>query len=217
MTPFRRRSLPVLFTQAARRGLEPGPATRFREARLSSLVEHHLAVFVAHRCPNNPLYGSCSGSYVRSSLSDIDTLQCPPCSSLTPTRGRPAGVPGFYRSFPGRIILGRYPDARRSFGSPQFPSYPVEHMTWSQTPVVTWHTRHYACRFVAFRIIHYVGFRSAKRNLSFRSTTIHFSGLNTGPAPLIHPAPDSRYRVCPRISLLSCWLSFTQAGLSPAG
>ena len=49
------------------------------------------------------------------------------------------------------------------------------------------------------------------------TTTIHISGLNTDPAPLIHPAPDSRYRVCLRISLLSCRLSFTQAGLAPAG
>jgi len=58
MTPFRRRSLPRLFTPAARRGLEPGPATRFREARLSSLVEHHLTVFVAHHCPSNCLDNS---------------------------------------------------------------------------------------------------------------------------------------------------------------
>ncbi len=27
--------------------------------------------------------------------------------------------------------------ARRSFGSPQFPSYPFEHMPWSKTPVAT--------------------------------------------------------------------------------
>jgi len=62
MTPFRRRSPPRLFTPAARRGLEPGTATRFREARLSSLVEHHLSVFVAHHCHNSFLYHSYSGS-----------------------------------------------------------------------------------------------------------------------------------------------------------
>ena len=31
---------------------------------------------------------------------------------------------------------------------------------------------------------------------------------------LIHPASDSRYRFCLWISLLTCWLSFNQAGLS---
>ena len=40
-----------LFTPAARCSLEPGPATRFREAKqLPSHMEHHLSVFVAHRC-----------------------------------------------------------------------------------------------------------------------------------------------------------------------
>ena len=41
------------------------------------------------------------------------------------------------------------------------------------------------------------------------------SGLNTEPALLIHPASDSRYRVYPQISLLTCWLSFGQVGLVP--
>ena len=47
------------------------------------------------------------------------------------------------------------------------------------------------------------------------TTTIHISGLNTEPAPLIHPASDSRYRAYPRISLLTCWLSSSQVGLGP--
>ena len=51
--PFRRRSPPGLFTPAARRSLESDPAARFREAILSSPVEHHLSVFVAHRCRSN--------------------------------------------------------------------------------------------------------------------------------------------------------------------
>jgi len=41
-----------------------------------------------------------------------------------------------------------------------------------------------------------------------------FLRLNTEPAILIHPAPDSRYRGCLRISLLTCWLNFSQVGLS---
>ncbi len=45
-------------------------------------------------------------------------------------------MPGFFRFFAGRT---HHTDifARRSFGSPQFPSYPFEHMPWSKTPVVT--------------------------------------------------------------------------------
>ena len=46
------------------------------------------------------------------------------------------------------------------------------------------------------------------------TTTIHFSGLNTEPAPLFHPASYSRYRVCTWISLPTCWLNFSQVGLS---
>ena len=38
-------------------------------------------------------------------------------------------------------------------------------------------------------------------------------GAHTQPASLFHPAPDSRYRVCPRTSLLTCWLYFDQVGL----
>jgi hypothetical protein len=40
------------------------------------------------------------------------------------------------------------------------------------------------------------------------------SGLNTEPAPLIHPASYSRYRVCTWISLLTWWLTVGQVGLS---
>jgi len=46
------------------------------------------------------------------------------------------------------------------------------------------------------------------------TTTIHFSELNTEPAPLIHPASDSRCRAYPWTSLLTCWLSSNQVGLS---
>ena len=45
------------------------------------------------------------------------------------------------------------------------------------------------------------------------TTTIHFSGLNTYPAFLIHLASDSRYRVYPQVSLLPCWLGVRQMGL----
>ena len=52
------------------------------------------------------------------------------------------------------------------------------------------------------------------QNLSLRSATIHFSGLYTEPVPSLHPASDSRCRVCLRISLLSRRLPFAQVGLS---
>ncbi len=47
-----------------------------------------------------------------------------------------SAMPGFLRFFAGR---NHHTDifARRSFGSPQFPSYPFEHMPWPKTPVVT--------------------------------------------------------------------------------
>ena len=45
------------------------------------------------------------------------------------------------------------------------------------------------------------------------STTIHFSGLNTEPAPLIHLASDFHsglpFWLCPQTSLLTCWLNFS--------
>jgi hypothetical protein len=45
------------------------------------------------------------------------------------------------------------------------------------------------------------------------TTTIHFSGLNTQPASLIHPASDSPLGAGPRTSLLIWWLTFNQVGL----
>jgi len=58
-----------------------------------------------------------------------------------------------------------------------------------------------------------VGFHPLFRDLSFRTTIIHFSGLNTEPATSLHPASDSRHRFCPWTSLMSCWLNFTHVGL----
>ena len=49
------------------------------------------------------------------------------------------------------------------------------------------------------------------------TTTIHFSGLSTKPASLIHPASDSPHGVGPRTSLLIWWLTFNQVGLRSPG
>ena len=46
---------------------------------------------------------------------------------------------------------------------------------------------------------------------------LYVSGLNTNPASLIHLAWDSRYRVCPQVSLLPCWLNFRQVEFEPVG
>ena len=48
---------------------------------------------------------------------------------------------------------------RETFGSPEFPGYPLEQMTRSQTPVVTLNTCLGAFRSAAFQNIKSVGFR----------------------------------------------------------
>ena len=57
------------------------------------------------------------------------------------------------------------------------------------------------------------------RNLSIMSLSCCpqlyiFRGSITRPAFLFRPASDSPHRVCPRTSLLTCWLNFSQVGLS---
>jgi hypothetical protein len=112
----------------------------------------------------------------------------------------------------------RYPPmvpcfCKETSGSPQFPSYPFENMPWSQTPVVTCTLAITHTSLLPSDTIQRVGFRSAMRRLSLRTTIIHFSGLNTEPANSLHPASDSRHRFCPWTSLMSCWLNFTHVGL----
>ena len=105
---------------------------------------------------------------------------------------------------------------RETFGSPEFPGYPREYMTWSKTPVVTPNARPNAFTSAAFQLLHTVGFPLSIQVYPL-TTTIHFSGLNTDPAFLIHLAQDSRCRVCPQVSLLPCRLGFRQVGLEPFG
>ena len=122
--------------------------------------------------------------------------------------GRPLRTPG---------ILWLRPSQHRCFGketigSPEFPGYPHEYMTWSQTPVVTLNTCLDAFRSTAFQLLHTVGFPLSIQVYPM-TTTLHFSGLNTDPVALIHLASDPRYQVYPQASLLPCWLSFRQVGL----
>ena len=100
---------------------------------------------------------------------------------------------------------------KETVGSPKFPGYPFEYMPWSQTPMVS----------CAFAIAHTGLLPSATCRASafsricgiiLMTTTMQISGLNTQPVSSIHPASDSRLRVCPWISLLTRWLSFSQVG-----
>jgi hypothetical protein len=103
---------------------------------------------------------------------------------------------------------------KETAGSPKFSGYPYDCMPWPQTPVVSRvHRLSVPCT-AAFCLCQ-------ERRLSFRfpesypsTTTSKISGLDTQPATSIRPAQDSRYRVCPRTSLLTCWLGFSQVGLS---
>ena len=123
----------------------------------------------------------------------------------------PNAYPGFVRSSLSAPVP--YPMRQAASGSPQFPSYPFENMPWSQTPVVT-HTLAIAhMSLLPSTKFSASAFVPLKRYLSLRSTIIHFSGLNTEPTVLFHPASDSRLRVCPRTSLMSCWLNFAHVGL----
>jgi hypothetical protein len=86
-------------------------------------------------------------------------------------------------------LYGRLPPHRFSrkdtFGSPKFPIYPCDVMPWSQTPVVSRLLASIAAGIAAFRT-------SSRRRLSSGflriyplTTTIHFTGLNTEPAPCL--------------------------------
>ena len=105
---------------------------------------------------------------------------------------------------------------KETIGSPKFPGYPHGHMPWSQTPVVSC-TRAFApSGLLPSAPLHAVGFPlPVSREALLMTTTLHMSGRNTAPAPLIQPASDSRYRADPRTSLLTCWLDFSQVGLGP--
>ena len=103
-------------------------------------------------------------------------------------------------------------NTRKTSGSPEFPSYPHECMPWSKTPVVS-------CLLALAQTGLLPSGASRPSAFSHTSgiipmtTTIHFSGLNTQPASLIHPASDSPLGVGPRTSLLIWWLTFNQVGL----
>jgi len=87
-------------------------------------------------------------------------------------------------------------------------------MTRPQTPVVSWSLAIALPGLLPSASIKTVGVPRPEAVYPM-TTTIHFSGLNTDPAFLIHLASNSRYRVCPQVSLLPCRLSFGRVGLGP--
>jgi len=76
------------------------------------------------------------------------------------------------------------------------------------------YTCHGAYKSAAFHRIQSVGFRPGTRDLSLWTTIIHFSGLNTGPAISLRPAPDLRYRFCLWTSLMSLLAELCSCGTS---
>ena len=103
---------------------------------------------------------------------------------------------------------------KETIGSPTFPGSPHEHMLWSQTPVVSCTLALAPSGLLPSVPLHAVGFPlPVSREAILMTTTLHISRLNTGPAFLIHPASDSRYRAYPRTSLLTGWLDVSQVGL----
>ena len=87
---------------------------------------------------------------------------------------------------------------------------------WSKTPVATWplaKTRPGLLPSAHSKASAFFW----NSGLSLRSTTMHFSRLNTWPAFSFRPVSDSRCRVGLRTSLPSYWLNFTRTGLSPVG
>jgi hypothetical protein len=106
---------------------------------------------------------------------------------------------------------------KETSGSPKFPGYPSKLMPRSPTPVVS----------SALALAHSGLLPSARMTASaflpIFLAVIHypqlykFRGSITRPVLLFPLASDARYRVCPQGSLLTCWLDFSQVGLSPTG
>ena len=74
-------------------------------------------------------------------------------------------------------------------------------------------TGHNVSRPAAFQFPETVGFHFPYSGSYHQTTTVGISGLNTEPPSLIRLASDSRYRVYPQTSLLTCRLGVGQVGL----
>jgi len=117
------------------------------------------------------------------------------------------------RSFPLRTVTSRPYDPRKHLGLPSSRATPLRtcpglRPRWwpSNSPL--------SCSGLQPSTAYKVSAFPPIAGLSLRTTTIHFSGLNTEPAILIPSAPDSRLRAYLWGSLQICWLSFNLVGLS---
>jgi hypothetical protein len=90
---------------------------------------------------------------------------------------------------------------------------PFENMPGSQTPAVTWTLAIARPGLLSSAACIASTFVLTYQDLSHGTTIIHFSGLNTEPETSLHPASDSRYRICPWTSLMNCWLYVAHVGL----
>ena len=140
-------------------------------------------------------------------------IPCIPVFFCVPFPARMRGT-GFSPQTPGILVTESRPLlCKETIGSPEFPSYPRRCMPWSQTPVVIQTLALTHSDLLPSGLPKAVGFTFITTKAIVETTNIDFSELNTEPASLIHLASDSRCRACPQISLLTCWLGFSQVGL----
>jgi hypothetical protein len=193
-------------------------------------AERYARLLLPSRGSRGPRFPTFLGTMIRSDCREPISgsfgspspppIPCITLLSLCPFSAEKARVRGWsFLSTPGVF----YHHGRRSsfltrhketIGSPTFPGYPHEHMLWSQTPVVSCTLALSPSGLLPSVPLHAVGFPlPVSREAILMTTTLHISGLNTGPAFLIHPASDSRYRAYPRTSLLTGWLDVSQVGL----
>jgi len=103
---------------------------------------------------------------------------------------------------------------KEAIGSPKFPGYPFERMPRSSTPVVSC-TLALAHPGLLPSVKMKTSAFTSKKNLTLIQCPqlYKFRGSITRPVFLLPLASDSRYRACPQVSLLPCWISIRQVGL----
>ena len=103
---------------------------------------------------------------------------------------------------------------KETIGSPTFPGYPHAPMRWSPTPGVSCPRALSPSGLLPAVPRHAVGLPlPVSREALRRTTTLPIAGLNTGPAGVLPPASDSRYRADPRTSRRTGGRDVSQGGL----
>ena len=102
---------------------------------------------------------------------------------------------------------------KETIGSPTFPGYPHDPMRWSPTPGVSCPRALSPSGLLPAVPRHAVGLPlPVSREALRRTTTLPIAGLNTGPAGVLPPASDSRYRADPRTSRRTGGRDVSQGG-----